>query len=104
MKRSSPTARPRLCFLGYRHIRELARPVIAQYAERAEIELVDSAFSDMLAIARERLRQQAVDVFVSAGANAALLRQNIDAPVATISLTGFDILQALIKASASSRR
>lgn len=104
MKHSLPHARPRLCFLGYRHIRELARPVIAQYAERADIELVDSAFSDMLAIARERLRQKAVDVFVSAGANAALLRLNIDAPVATISLTGFDILQALIKASAGSRR
>lgn len=104
MKHTSFNARPRMCFLGYRHIRELARPVIAQYAERAEIELVDSTFSDMLAIARERQRQHAVDVFVSAGANAALLRMNIDAPVATISLTGFDILQALIKASASSRR
>ncbi len=90
--------RPRLCFLGYRHIRELAAPVIAQYAARADIEIVDATFTGALALARERVAQGQVDAFVSAGSNAMILRRELTAPVATIQVTGFDLLQALIQA------
>jgi propionate catabolism operon transcriptional regulator len=99
-----PGGLPRLCFLSYPQIRQLAMPVLAEYAARAEIETVDAAFGDALTVARERLQAGTVDVFVSAGSNASLLRQSLSAPVATVQLTGFDIMQALIKASAFTAR
>ncbi|MBZ8139752.1 propionate catabolism operon regulatory protein PrpR [Rubrivivax gelatinosus] len=89
---------PRLCFLSYPALREFAAPVIAEYADRARIEVVDGAFDAALAAARERLARRTVDVFVSAGANASLIRRHLPAPVATIQAGGFDILQALIRA------
>lgn len=97
-------ALPRLCFLSYRAIRQLAQPVLAEYRHRAEIEVVDGSFDRTLDLARERLASGRVDVFVSAGSNASLLRRHLRAPVATIQLTGFDILQALIQARASTDR
>lgn len=97
-------ALPRLCFLSYRAIRQLAQPVLTEYRHRAEIEVVDGSFDRTLDLARERLANDSVDVFVSAGSNASLLRRHLQAPVATIQLTGFDILQALIQARASTER
>jgi len=95
---------PRLCFLSYRAIREFAAPVLADYADRARIEVVDGSFDQALAIAHDRVARSTVDVFVSAGANAALLRRHLRAPVATIPLGGFDILQALIRARGRAQR
>jgi transcriptional regulator, propionate catabolism operon regulatory protein len=95
---------PRLCFLSYRAIRELAAPVLAELAGRAQIEVVDGSFDQALAIAHDRVARRTVDVFVSAGANAALLRRHLQTPVATIQLGGFDLLQALIRARALAQR
>ena len=95
---------PRLCFMSYRQIRGFAMPVVAEYTGRAEIEVVDGTFGDALAIARDRLERGLVDAFVSAGSNASILRAGLQAPVATIQLSGFDLLQALIKARRISSR
>ncbi len=102
---SPPTAAlPRICFLSYPKIRALAEPVAAEYRDRAQIDILDGSFGDALRIAREQLEAGAVDAFVSAGSNAAILRAHLNAPVATIQVGGFDILQALIQASAIDRR
>jgi propionate catabolism operon transcriptional regulator len=101
---ASAIVRPRICFLGYRHIARLAAPVFAEYAHRAEIEVVEAAFELALSNARERIRHGTADVFMSAGANGAILRQNLAAPVAIIQLDGFSLLQALLKARAISAR
>ncbi len=94
----TPTSRPRLCFLSYRHIRRFAMPAVAEFAGRADIEMIDGTFGGALAIARDRVDRGLVDAFVSAGSNASILRAGLQAPVATIQLTGFDLLQALIEA------
>ena len=94
----TPAGLPRLCFLSYRQIREFAMPVVAEYAGRAQIEVVDGTFGGALAIAQDRVERGVVDAFVSAGSNASILRAGLRAPVATIQLGGFDLLQALIKA------
>ncbi|MFN9472342.1 propionate catabolism operon regulatory protein PrpR [Acidovorax sp.] len=94
----TPTGLPRLCFLSYRQIREFAMPVVAEYVGRAQIEVVDGTFGGALAIAQDRVERGVVDAFVSAGSNASILRAGLRAPVATIQLGGFDLLQALIKA------
>jgi transcriptional regulator, propionate catabolism operon regulatory protein len=98
------TGLPRMCFLGYRQIRELAMPVVAEYAGKAHIELVDGSFGEALKIARDRIVRDEVDVFVSAGSNATILRTGLQTPVATIQLSGFDLLQALIKARSIAAR
>lgn len=90
--------KPRLCFVSYRHIREFALPVLAEFADRADIEVVDAAFDNTLRVARDRMAQGLVDAFVSAGSNAVILRTVLQVPVAMIELTGFDLLQALLKA------
>ncbi|MDD0837713.1 propionate catabolism operon regulatory protein PrpR [Curvibacter sp. HBC61] len=95
---------PRLCFLSYREIRQRARPIVEAYRDRALIEVVDGSFEQTLSLARERLARGSVDAFVSAGSNASLLRRHLQAPVATIQLGGFDILQALIEARPLSQR
>jgi propionate catabolism operon transcriptional regulator len=94
----TPAGLPRLCFLSYRQIREFAMPVVAEYTGRAQIEVVDGTFGGALAIAQDRVERGVVDAFVSAGSNASILRAGLRAPVATIQLGGFDLLQALIKA------
>jgi propionate catabolism operon transcriptional regulator len=104
-KTSAPAAvRPRICLLGYRHLSGLAAPVLAEYAHRAEIEVVECAFDMALSQARERVRDGSADVFMSAGANGAILRKNLAAPVAIIQLDGYSLLQALLKARAISAR
>ena len=101
----SPAERlPRLCFLGYRYLRQFSEPVVAEYRDRAEIELVDGTVFDCVALAQERVQRGGVDAFISAGANGGLLRSQVRAPVANIKLGGLDILQALIDAGARSRR
>lgn len=90
--------RPRLCFLSYQQIREFSLPVLQEFAGRADIEVIDGTFDGTLDIARDRLARGLVDVFVSAGSNASVLRAGVQAPVAVIQLTGFDLLQVLIRA------
>ena len=91
-------ARARLCFVSYRHLSALAQRLIADYAEVADIEAVDAAFDSAIAVARARERARMVDVFVSAGSNAALLKTAVSAPVATIKIDGYDMLLALQRA------
>ena len=68
---------PRLCFVSYRQIRQMAMPIIAEYRDRADIEVVDGSFDVALDLARERLERGQVDAFVSAGSNASLLRRGL---------------------------
>lgn len=97
-------ALPRICFLAYRHIARYAAPIVSEYAHRANIDVVEGAFDLALSIARERVNAGSVDVFISAGANGAILRKNMNAPVAIIQLDGFSLLQALLKARTKSNR
>ena len=44
-----------MCFVSYRQIRQMALPIIAEYRDRADIEVVDGSFDVALDLARERL-------------------------------------------------
>lgn len=96
--RSTMVTKPRICFLAYRQIRQKSLPILREYEARADIEVVEASFEEAVQLARSRVELDLVDVFVSAGSNASLLRHNVSAPVATIVLSGFDILQAVIEA------
>jgi len=102
---TTPESRPlRLCFLCYRSIHELAMPILAEFMDRAEIEVVHANFAGALEIARDRIERGVVDAFVSAGSNAYVLHMGIDAPVATIKVSGFDLFQAILLARQVSNR
>lgn len=79
-----------------------AAPFVDEFRGHAEIEVIEATFETAIEMARER--ERSIDAFISAGANAALLRSALDTPVATIKPDGYDVLVALIKARNLSRQ
>lgn len=100
----TPHRKARLCFLSHLPLSRLAMAVAAEFERVADIEFVDRTFEEAVAHAREREQAKNVDAFVSAGSNAALLKGALSAPVATIKVTGYDILVALQDARRLARR
>lgn len=96
--RAYAVPRVRLCVVSFRLLSRLAMPVVQEFQSRADIEVIEATFDEAVEIARSREADNAVDAFISAGANASLLRDTLDTPVATIKADGYDILLALYKA------
>lgn len=94
--------KPRICIIGYKSLSQLAHVVIPEYEDRASFTVIDVLFSKALETAHQLERDGAVDVIISAGGNAAYIRNSIKLPVVAIKITGFDILRALLKARAIS--
>jgi propionate catabolism operon transcriptional regulator len=97
--------KPILWAFSLSRLDDLLESVIPHYAPVAEIRVFHTGFQEALETARELMSSGAeVDVFLSAGANGAWLRKHAPVPVAVISPSGFDILQALASARRLSRR
>ena len=77
------TPRPRICVIGYKSLSRLVYSVAADYQGRADIEVIDEVFDRSIGAARARESAGLSDVFVSAGANAEILRNALRTPVAT---------------------
>ena len=101
-RRTLPDRPLRLCVVGYSQLSELVRQVMHEFD--AEIEVVDAEFGAAAEVVREREASGLVDAFVSAGSSAAMLRQALSAPIATIKVGGYDLLVALRKARQISRK
>ena len=101
---NKPIARPRVCVVGYKSLSRLVYSVAADYEGRADIEVIDEVFDSSLAAARKRQSAGLTDVFVSAGANASILRNALTLPVVAIKVGGFDIWHALLKAQSLAQR
>lgn len=104
LPRPSNDTRLRLCFLSYDKLSRLVTAVAEEFEARAHIEVIEETFESALEMARAREAIGVVDAFVSAGANAAMLRGSLSSPVATIKVTGYDLLVALRQARQTSRR
>ncbi|MGI4847343.1 MAG: propionate catabolism operon regulatory protein PrpR [Janthinobacterium lividum] len=100
----TPDHRVRLCFISYSHLTRLALAVLEEFEERADIEVIDATFYSALECARQREEAGMTDAFISAGANAMILRGALSTPVATIKAGGYDVLLALMKAREDSHR
>ncbi|CAG1004575.1 Propionate catabolism operon regulatory protein [Burkholderiales bacterium] len=96
--------KPRLCIISYKALSQLIRGVLEEFADRAEIEVVEVVMDNALALGRELERHNRVDVIVSAGANAAILQAALALPVVSIQVSGYDVLQALQKARQTADR
>lgn len=95
----APNEPPRIAVISYKGLSRLIQSVTPRYAGRARFLVVDKVFEEAITAARELIARNAVDVIISAGANATYLRDRVDIPVIRINVSGFDILRALMKAS-----
>ena len=89
---------PRVAVISYKGLSRLVHSLLPTYQGRAQIQIVDKVFDEAVEVARELDRRRDVDVFVSAGANGAYLRDTVSRPVVQIEVTGIDLLRALLKA------
>ena len=85
--------KPRICILAYKALTHLVRK--ADMLGRAEIVIDEYTLDDVVLRASEVARDERVDVVVSPDSVAKLLRAQLDVPVVSIEVTGFDLLLAL---------
>lgn len=83
---------------SYAGLSQLVHTVVADYEDRAEIDVFNVTFDSAVALGLQLERARSTDVIISAGANATILRSALSLPVVTIKPTGYDVLLALLKA------
>jgi propionate catabolism operon transcriptional regulator len=87
----------RILIVGYRKFSELINSVMADFADRAEITIVESVASKNVEYA-SLIEQHQPDVVASAGSNAAYLAATLSVPVISQPVSDTDIVEALAKA------
>ena len=92
------TTLPRIVAVGVRRINKMLQALAPDFAERAEVEVLDIGFDQAVHRIRAMQRSRPVDVVVSAGSNGAYLRQHLELPVVLVKVGGFDVMQALAQA------
>ncbi len=100
----SELRKPRICVLTYKSLTRLLVDAELKYRKRADVVLDEVILDDAIAHGRALQAQGETDVLVSAGSNAVLLRAQLDIPVVSIEVTGFDLLQGLQRAREVSDR
>jgi propionate catabolism operon transcriptional regulator len=93
--------RPQIWAIGISRLGELYQAIVQDYETRADIRLLTLGYD----AAVEAIRNAApgrVDVVIAAGSNGAYLRSRIDVPVVLVSVTGFDVMNALARARRAS--
>lgn len=99
------TMRPaRIWVVSKGQMSEWMHKLESRYRGRAHIAFIDETFEPALARVRELEAQQAVDVIVTAGANAAYLRRLVRSPIAQVHISGFDVFRALARAAAIGKK
>ncbi|HEY4761022.1 MAG TPA: propionate catabolism operon regulatory protein PrpR [Thermoguttaceae bacterium] len=101
---ATSSTRPRICIMSHIRASRMSNLVIRDYEHLADIRIINKTFDDALNAAKELENAGEVDVFLSAGSNGEYLRNNVSAPLVLIKITGFDILNALLKARRISNR
>ena len=99
-----PESPPRILAVGFLRLKQLLQEVAPEYAQRARVDVVDRGFDEALAEIEARRAAEGVDVLVSAGLHGAFLRRRSELPVVTVKVGGFDLMLALARARALSRR
>lgn len=97
-------SRPRITIISYKGLSRLAHSLIPEYADRADIKIIDTVFDKAVEIAREIDSLGDADIFISAGANGAFLRDTVSLPTLLIRVSGFDLMLAIEKARKISDR
>jgi propionate catabolism operon transcriptional regulator len=89
--------RVRILLIGYRKFSELINAVLPEYADEAEVIIVDSVASGSVDY-RALVREHRPDVVASAGSNADYLRSTLKLPVIAQPVTETDVIDAVARA------
>ncbi|MBZ0333014.1 sigma 54-interacting transcriptional regulator [Marinobacter sp. AL4B] len=101
---NSETSRVRVCLIGNSKLSKLVHSLTPEFESIAEIIIIDSIFNDALISARQLVEHDAVDVFVSAGANAFYLKDTLPIPVVALEVLQSDLVNSVLKARQVSRK
>lgn len=96
--------RVRVCLIGNSKLSRLVHSLIPEFEAVASITIIDNIFNDAVRSARDLIERQAVDVFISAGANAFYLNDTLPMPVLALKVEQTDLVQAVITARRISSR
>lgn len=97
-------SRPRICVLAFPRLARLIEEAAADFADQIELVIENRRFGDAIAQAHALIARGDVDGFISAGANGAQLRRQLDYAVALVQVSGFDIMAALVQAARLSKQ
>jgi len=90
--------RVRVCLIGNSKLSKMVHSLVPEFQSIADIVIIDSIFNDALLSARRLVEHDAVDVFVSAGANAFYLKDTLPIPVVPLKVRQSDLVNAFLKA------
>lgn len=96
--------RVRVCLIGNSKLSRLVHSLIPEFEALASITIIDNIFNDAVRAARDLIERQAVDVFISAGANAFYLKDTLPIPVLGLKVEQADLIQAVLTARRISSR
>lgn len=84
-----------LAVFSYSRMKNEMESVWNEFKSKVNIQIIEGIFDDALKCAKNLEKEGRIDVYISAGANASVLRQNVTKPVVTIRVTGFDLLRSI---------
>src|SRR3954468_5592841 len=96
--------KPVIWTVSVSRLSDLFRDVTLEYDHLAAIEPIHLGFDEAARHIRERMATERCDVVIAAGSNAAYLKSRVSAPVVIARASGFDVMQALVRARRVSER
>lgn len=88
----------KLAVFSYARMKNEMEGVWNEFQPQLNIQVIEGVLGEALRQAKGLEKKGDVDVYISSGANAELLRQNVSTPVVTIKVTAFDLIRSIKKA------
>jgi len=101
---NSESKRVRVCLIGNSKLSKMVHSLVPEFQSIADIVIIDSIFNDALLAARRLVEHDAVDIFISAGANAFYLKDTLPVPVVSLKVRQSDLVNAVMRARQISPR
>ncbi len=89
--------RVKVLVVGYRKFSELINALLPEFADEADVAIVESVASEQRDYT-DLVKRHAADVVVSAGSNAAYLKATLKVPVVAQPVSDTDVIEAMAKA------
>lgn len=95
---------PSVVFISYPRLTRYIKELGIDMPAHVNFTIVDFTLEEALEAARNMEKKEMVDVFISSGGNAKLLSQHLKTILIEVEITGFDLLQALLRVKANAHR
>jgi len=100
--KNAESRRVQICLIGSSKLNQMVHSLIPEFRDVADITIIDSIFHDALGAARRMVESDAVDIFMSAGANAHYLKDTLPKPVVVLEVRQSDVINAVLRAPRTS--